>query len=371
MREAVHAIQGWLTHTPNPGEAVVRQAVVLRVLHAAGFDIWNPAEVVPEETNGSGNRADFLIRAGAGKFALELKGLKGTSGELRGKPYEQVVTYAAGEGTRWAVLTNGKVWVVLDRMHNPGGTFEDHEVLKLELGQEGPTFADDLAELLDAGMWRRDGFAGAVRTVADRQQRRLDEARIHREQRPEVEALQVEYGVATFEQAAQLAARLGLITEAERDVLLGVPARPLPTPPGSAKPRRQASVRPPQDPSSPGSPPHELHFTYRIAEAVAHAIYRPADGSWTVRAGSTALNRILAQERSNAQGVRKRRAAMLERGEIIVRDGPLIEYVRDVQYTSASLSAMDIAGGSRNGWEVWKDAQGRSAQHHRPDPQPG
>lgn len=102
----MEAIQGWLVSSPNPGEAIVRQAIVLRLLHAAGFDIWNPAEVVPEETNGSGNRSDFLIRVGKGKFALELKG---AGIALKGKPYEQVVTYAASEGTRWAMLTNGRI----------------------------------------------------------------------------------------------------------------------------------------------------------------------------------------------------------------------------------------------------------------------
>ncbi|WP_229723612.1 hypothetical protein [Deinococcus aerolatus] len=86
IREAVGAIQGWLAHLPNPGEAVVRQAIVLRLLHANGFDIWNPAEVVPEETNATGNRSDFLIRAGRGKFALELKGMNVTLGAV---PYQQ------------------------------------------------------------------------------------------------------------------------------------------------------------------------------------------------------------------------------------------------------------------------------------------
>ncbi|GGL96095.1 hypothetical protein GCM10010841_00680 [Deinococcus aerophilus] len=362
MREAVCVVQEWLTHMSNPGEAIVRQAIVLRVLHAAGFDIWNPAEVVPEETNGSGNRSDFLIRAGAGKFALELKGLKGNSGDLRGKPYEQVVTYAAGEGTRWAMLTNGKVWVILDRMHNPGGTFEDHEVLKLELGQEGHTFADDLAALLDAGMWRRNGFAQAVRTVADRQQRRLDEARVRREKTAVVEEVMARFRIPTFELAADAAVRMNELTEAERDVLLGGSR-------SGATPRRAETAGPSLLPT-PADNGKRLDFVYELKGAEARAVYCPADGSWTVRAGSTALNRVLAQERSNAQGVRKRRAAMLEKGEIIVRDERLIEYVRDVRYTSASLSAMDIAGASRNGWRSWKDAQGRPAQYYRPGPEP-
>ena len=40
VQDAVQAIQGWLDDPP--GEAVVRQCIVLRLLLAAGFDIWNP-----------------------------------------------------------------------------------------------------------------------------------------------------------------------------------------------------------------------------------------------------------------------------------------------------------------------------------------
>lgn len=60
VQDAVQAIQAWLDDPP--GEAVVRQCIVLRLLMAAGFDIWNPQEVVPEETNAGGRRSQCAVK---------------------------------------------------------------------------------------------------------------------------------------------------------------------------------------------------------------------------------------------------------------------------------------------------------------------
>ncbi|MDV6373555.1 DUF4357 domain-containing protein [Deinococcus arenicola] len=354
IRQAVEGIETWLAHSPHPGEAIVRQAIVLRLLHAAGFDIWNPAEVVPEETNATGHRSDFLIRAGSGKFALEIKGMNITLGAQQ---FQQASTYAVNEGTRWAIVTNGRVWIAIDE-HLPG-KWEQRVALKLELGQEGQTFSEDLAALLDAEMWRADGFAGAVQVIRSRQQQRLDEARIRREKTAVVQEIQVKYGISTFALAADAAVRMNELTEAERDVLLGVPvqqskAKPLPVP------------FPIVEDSEGGA--EEIHFTYQIHGAEAHAVYNPPDGNWTVKAGSTALNRVLGEGGTNATGVKGRRQSYFDSGQLIEKSPELLEYVTDVIYTSASTPAIDIAGASRNGWECWKDSEGRPAQYHRSKP---
>ncbi len=350
IREAVAAISVWLAQSPNPGEAIVRQAIVLRVLHAAGFDIWNPAEVVPEETNATGNRSDFLIRAGTGKFALEIKGMNVTLGAPQ---FQQASTYAVNEGTRWAIVTNGRVWIAIDE-HLPG-RWEERVALKLELGQEGHTFADDLAALLDAEMWRSDGFADAVQNIKNRQQQRLDEARVLKEKMPLVQAFQREHEIGSFESAVRLAAQLGTITEAERDVLLGVPSQTTSTTP--RKSTRQRQRTPTTDPV-----PDEIHFTYKTLGAVAHAVYCPDAKTWTVKAGST----IVPTVKAHAAGVEKRRAQLLKDG-FLKRQDDQLSYAADVVYSSPSTAADDVSGASRNGWECWKDAQGRPAQHYRPE----
>ncbi|MBI0446771.1 DUF4357 domain-containing protein [Deinococcus sp. DB0503] len=346
VRDAVQDIQRWLTALPSPGEAVVRQAIVLRLLQAAGFDIWNPAEVVPEETNATGNRADFLIRVGAGKFALEVKGMGVT---LAASHFQQAATYAVNEGTRWAVVTNGRVWIVIDE-HLPG-KWEERVALRAELAQEGDTFAADLATLLDAETWRADAFAKAAEEVQQRQRRRHDEARIEREKRPIVEEIQAKYQIPTFELAAENAVEAGKMTEAERDVLLG-----------KAGKNTSGSDLPPLPPPPPSS---EVLFTYRIREAEARALYRPADGTWTVLAGSTAL----AQVKAYAQNIAQRRAAFIQSGKLAQQDEQLLVYLSDTVYPSPSTAAEDISGGSKNGWICWKDAQGRPAQDYRPPAQ--
>ncbi|BBN95946.1 restriction endonuclease, type I [Deinococcus grandis] len=381
VQEAVTHIQAWLAHAPPPGEAIVRQAVVLRLLHAAGFDIWNPAEVVPEETNGAGHRADFLIRAGSGTFALELKGMTVTLGP---RDYQQVVTYAASEKTPWAVLTNGRVWAVLDRLHQPGGTFEEHEVLRLELGREPQPFADDFALLFDPAVWRADGARAAVARVQAQQQRRLDEARILREKTPVVADVQRQFGIASFALAAQAAAEmnrviripfvsltdrnstdlltprlepaslplapLGLkdcanlstgvrITQQERDVLLGAQ-----TPAGSAE--AAGGVR----------------FTFRALGCAAQALYLPG-GTWRLLAGSQCAAR--RRDEPGWQKFMARRDAWVADGTLRPLDDARLELTRDLDLKSASEAAAMVCVRPVNGWDAWKDAQGRPAQHWR------
>ncbi|WP_261664432.1 DUF4357 domain-containing protein [Deinococcus sp. Marseille-Q6407] len=333
--QATAHIQSWLDDPP--GEAVVRQCIVLRLLQAAGFDIWNPAEVVPEETNVTGNRADFLIRRGAGKFALEIKGMGITVGP---KEYQQAATYAVNEGSRWAIVTNGRVWVVIGE-HLPG-KWEDRVALKIEMG-EGDSFAADFFTLLDAEVWAADAFAAAVEKVRSQQQQRRDEARIRREKRPVVEQTQAEFEIATFEKAAEAAVKMGRITEAERDVLVGDT--------GANKAGRMSL------PS--GADTVCLYFS--VSGAQAQARFCSTTGRFTVLAGSQAV----AQARTYAEGIEKARQKLLQ-GGVLKQEGDFLVFQRDHEYQTPSGAAAAIAGGARNGWEVWKDAEGRPAQQYRP-----
>lgn len=333
MTSAVQAIQAWLDDPP--GEAVVRQCIVLRLLLAAGFDIWNPDEVHPEETNVTGNRADFLVRRGAGTFALELKGMGAT---LQARDYQQALNYAVSVGTRWAIVTNGRIWVVLDERR--GGDWEARAALKTEMGQEGQTFADDLATLLDPAIWEKDQFESALKNVSQRQEQRRDEERIRREKRPVVEAEQARYKhKISFEEAADIASRVGLITEAERDVLLAASGTALPVTPD----------------------PDEIVFYFSSGAAHGTAVYRPASQLWTLKAGSTTRKEVAAY----AEATAKRREQYLKDG-ILRDDGVLFTFLQDVPHKSPSAAASDISGSSEPGWDKWKDAQGRSAQFYRP-----
>ena len=352
VEQAVSSIQMWLDDPP--GEAVVRQCVVLRLLQAAGFDIWNPAEVVPEETNATGSRADFLIRRGEGKFALEIKGMGVTVGP---KEYQQAATYAVNEGSRWAIVTNGRVWVVIDE-HLPG-KWEDRVALKVEMGQ-GDSFATDFFSLLNAEVWAANAFADAVETVRLRQQQRRDEARIRREKRPVVEQTQAEFEIATFEKAAEAAVKMGRITEGERDVLLGVDStlflESLENP--SVGYRSQSSWQ------TFAVAPSSLRLTYKIKQARASAVWIPGEDEWIVQVGSTALDRLkeyfadddflsLMQDRLIAEGAIER-----------CGNGLLI-YRKNVSYSSPWMAATSISGRSVNGWKAWRDGANRTVDFYR------
>ncbi|WP_309571711.1 DUF4357 domain-containing protein [Deinococcus sp.] len=361
IREAVTAIQGWLVHTPNPGEAVVRQAIVLRLLHAADFDIWNPAEVVPEETDKGGFRPDLRVHRGRSQFILELKGM---NVGLHDKDYQQATSYAGSKGIRWAFLTDGRSWVMIDE--HLKGQYSERIVLRLEMTPTNlDPFIEDFAQLFEALAAQADDLAPTVEAIEHRRQQRHNEDAIRKMKTPIVTTTQDEFGIATFEKAAAAAVQMGRITEAERDVLLGQAVSPAnPTPPA---PRQRNRPKPEDAPRQiEKTPSGGIRFTYALKGAEAHAIYDPTKGTWTVLAGSTAR----AETKAYAEGVRQRRVKGLSEGSLETIAGGLIRYVQDVIYSSPSTAAQDISGASRNGWACWKDHQGELAHKYHPNAQP-
>ncbi len=91
-------------------EAQTCQSVILRLLDAAGYDIWSPFEVFPEK-NGGKDIPDFTIFfEEKARFIIEAKFLgKALNGEIR-----QATRYALILRLRWVLLTNGKQWIFLD-----------------------------------------------------------------------------------------------------------------------------------------------------------------------------------------------------------------------------------------------------------------
>lgn len=96
-------------------EAQTRQVILLRILQALGWDIWNPEEVSAEKNRGGGGGAyipDFTVAlAGENKYILEAKAL---GREFTENDKTQAVNYAGAIGLRWAVLSNGVTWQFYD-----------------------------------------------------------------------------------------------------------------------------------------------------------------------------------------------------------------------------------------------------------------
>ncbi len=354
MQQAVRDIARWLVLTPNPGEAIVRQAIVLRLLQAAGFNIWNPAEVIPEETDKAGFRPDLRLVAGKHQIVLELKGM---NIGLHDKDYQQVAAYAGSKGIRWALLSDGRAWVVIDE-HLPG-PYTERAILKLELNQNDlDEFASDILEMLNAKNLREGLFEGSVSKIMYLQKERRNVALIHEEKRPIVQAVQIEFGIDSFEKAAAASAKMGLITEAERDVLIGVIN-------ANIVKKQELKIINKASAKEKIVIEEDMEFSYQIGDIVARAIFIASIGIWRVKAGSLAVEEV----RPYAAGVKKRRIQLLEDGSLEKLDDGRLRYLIDVDYSSPSSAADDISGASKNGWAVWVDDLGRPAQFHRPKKQ--
>jgi hypothetical protein len=85
-------------------EANTKQAFILPLFEALGWDIYDTAEVALEEAASSG-RVDFAFKInGVARFYVEAKKL---GADLNNPDFiKQAVTYSYGRGVTWAVLTN-------------------------------------------------------------------------------------------------------------------------------------------------------------------------------------------------------------------------------------------------------------------------
>jgi len=87
-------------------EASTKQAVILRILNALGWDPFNIDEVCPEYSV-SGKRVDYALRYnGRNKVFIEVKRIN----EDLEKHQEQLLNYSFQEGVKLAILTNGISW---------------------------------------------------------------------------------------------------------------------------------------------------------------------------------------------------------------------------------------------------------------------
>ena len=88
-------------------EASTRQAVVGKLLHLLGWDIFNVDEVIPEYPVGD-TKIDYALKTGRynDKLFIEVKRIR----EDLARHQEQLLGYCFKEGVNFAILTNGIVW---------------------------------------------------------------------------------------------------------------------------------------------------------------------------------------------------------------------------------------------------------------------
>lgn len=132
-------------------EAQTRQAIILHVLAALGYDVWNPLQVFAEKNSGRGVMGytpDFTICSQDQPcFIIEVKAL---NKELTDNDCIQAVNYINASDLRWAILTNGKEWLFFDNQEPGAGV--DKQVLILVL--DDPYFAHYLEQLIAPAIWQ-------------------------------------------------------------------------------------------------------------------------------------------------------------------------------------------------------------------------
>lgn len=102
-------------------EEAVKTSVILPFLRALGYDVFNPAEVVPEFTADTygrkGEKVDYAIQRKSEIILLiECKGL---STQLSDKHLGQLFRYFSVTKTRFALLTNGREYRFFTDLEEP------------------------------------------------------------------------------------------------------------------------------------------------------------------------------------------------------------------------------------------------------------
>jgi predicted type IV restriction endonuclease len=138
MEKLLLTIRDRLSKRQYVSESAVREAIVLPVLHALGWDIFDPERVLRECSVGA-RRVDYALSASPPRrdIFIEVKAVGSSSGADR-----QLFEYAFHEGIPFAILTDGQEW----NFFLPGeqGTYDDRRVQKLDLLEREPRDAADL-----------------------------------------------------------------------------------------------------------------------------------------------------------------------------------------------------------------------------------
>ncbi len=150
-------------------EAQTAQAIILRVLQALGWNIWDPYEVVPQDTGTKNYRPDFLLYARENEpvLVLEVKALDKTPTE---EDRTQVVNYANSQGIRWSILTTGKLWEFFD--NNVQAKASEKRVLYFQL--DNPHAARYLEHLLSRSFWEEENASLKLESIAKEIRKELE-----------------------------------------------------------------------------------------------------------------------------------------------------------------------------------------------------
>lgn len=121
-------------------EEDVKSSIIDKFIDILDWDLGDPLEAKKEQKTEDRKRADYALKVdGKPKIYIEAKSLnkdleKGfdkTSGDGKRTYVEQTVNYAYNSGISWALLTNGKRWILFNAYWK--GTHKDRIAFDLEI----------------------------------------------------------------------------------------------------------------------------------------------------------------------------------------------------------------------------------------------
>ena len=163
--ERVKTESGFLTVS----EAQTSQGIVLPILNALEWDVFNTNEVTPEYSVG-GKRVEFALRIQShNKVFLEIK----KTSENLDNHQEQLVYYAFQQGVRLAILTNGITWQFYLPLEE--GSWEQRRFFTIDLLAQGTADSIEKFEklLLRSGIESGTAYESAKHLFEGRQRNKI------------------------------------------------------------------------------------------------------------------------------------------------------------------------------------------------------
>lgn len=157
-------------------EESTKQHIILPILQALGWDIFNPDEVEPELSTNEG-RPDYTLRLDGEAVAfLEAKSTKVPifkGGRIDPSHARQLTRYCFDQGVELGILTNGLQWALL-KAFEPGKSVDERVILAVDLiGQSTENAAERLRWLskgksLITGTFRRSTQGYSLKCLRER-----------------------------------------------------------------------------------------------------------------------------------------------------------------------------------------------------------
>ena len=135
LNKLIEQIKARLTTGQYQSEAAIREAIVLPILQALGWDTLDPTSVLRECPLGS-RKVDYAVATMPTKKHIFIE-VKAVGHSLGGD--KQLFEYAFHEGIPFAILTDGREW----NFYLPGeqGNYDERRVQKLDIADRPITDA--------------------------------------------------------------------------------------------------------------------------------------------------------------------------------------------------------------------------------------